>query len=125
MSDERIPIAEVFPLCLLVLVQVLSGGSDGIYAGLGREPPDELRALYPLAAGCATWAWFFAYTSRHRLGLILDSGWLVLGCWPFVAAYYLFKVQRRRAFLPIAAFLVLWFSSRLLSVAIRFALERG
>ena len=123
MSDERIPIAEVFPLCLLVLVQVISSSSAGIYGGLGREQPGALDLLYPLAAGCSAWAWFFAYTSRHRVVLILDAGWLVLGCWPFAAAYYLFKVQRRRALLPIVAFVGLWLLSWFLSIALAFALR--
>jgi hypothetical protein len=105
-SDD-IPAAEVFPIGLFVILLTLRGVTAGVYEGLGRPQPEALPFVEQLASWLTLWAWFSAYAYRHRIPLIMDFGWLFFGIWLVVVPYFLFKTQRWRALLPIAAYVFL------------------
>jgi len=106
-SADDIPFAELFPILLYVLLLTLTTVADGLYDGMGRPRPVALPVLEQLAVATTIWAWFYAYSGRHRIPLIMDFGWLFIGVWLVVVPYYLFRTQRWRALYPIAAYVVL------------------
>jgi len=123
-SSDDIPFAEVFPLLLYVLLFVLTTAAEGLYQGLGRPRPDALPVLEQLATWLTICAWFYAYANRWRIPLIVDFGWLFIGVWMLVVPYFLFKTQRWRALLPIAAYVLLVIAVNGLGSLVRSAVSR-
>jgi hypothetical protein len=119
-----IPAAEVFPIVLFVLLLILESVAAGVYAGLRRPYPDGLPAFEMIAAWLTISAWFYPYARRHRISLIMDYGWLLIGFWVIAVPYYLFKTQGRRTFIPIAAYVALAIALRGLEVLVRHAAAR-
>src|SRR5262245_48651871 len=81
-KPDEIPFAEVFPLLLNVVLVTLTSTTAGIYNGLGQMPYNGLITAAEFAAGLTLSVWFHAYAGRHRIPLIMDSGWLILAGWP-------------------------------------------
>jgi len=123
-SADDIPFAEVFPILLFVLLFTLTTAAEGLYEGLGRPRPDALPVLERLATWLTIWAWFYAYASRWRIPLIMDFGWLFIPAWMVVVPYFLFKTQRWRALLPIAAYVLLVIAANGLGLLVRSAVSR-
>jgi len=122
-SDE-IPFAELFPILLYVLLVVSMRTAEGLYAGIGREPPAALPWLEQVTVWVTIWAWFHAFARRHRIPLIMDSGWLLIGAWLVVVPYYLFKIQRWRALVPIGAYVLLMIAASAVGTLVRLAVSR-
>jgi hypothetical protein len=123
-GPDDIPFAEVFPILLYIVLIVVTTAAEGLYEGLGRSRPHALPILEQLATWLTIWAWFHAYASRHRIPLIMDFGWLFIGIWLVVVPYFLFKTQRRRALLPIAAYLLLAAAASGIGSLVRTAVSR-
>jgi hypothetical protein len=121
---DDIPFAEIFPILLFIVLITVTTAAEGLYDGLGRARPDVLPILERLATWLTVCAWFHAYASRRRIPLIMDFGWLFLGIWVVVVPYFLFKTQRWRALLPIAAYLVLAAAASGLGSLVRAAVSR-
>lgn len=121
---DDIPFAEVFPILLYVLLFIMTTAAEGLYEGLGRPRPDALPVLEQLATWLTICAWFHAYANRWRIPLIVDFGWLLIGVWMLVVPYFLFKTQRWRALLPIAAYVLLVIAVNGLGSLVRSAVSR-
>lgn len=119
----EIPFAEVFPILLYVVLAIFTRAAEGLYEGIGRERPDALPWLEQVAVWLTIWAWFHAYARRHRIPLIMDCGWL-LGAWLVVVPYYLFKIQRWRALLPIGAYVLLMIAASAVGTLVRMVVAR-
>jgi hypothetical protein len=122
-ASDDVPFAELFPILLYVLLITLTTAAEGLYEGMGRPRPYALPILEQLATWLTIWAWFYAYSSRHRLPLIMDFGWLLIGVWLVVVPYYLFRTQRWRALYPIAAYVVLALAVTALGSLVRLAVS--
>jgi hypothetical protein len=107
-GESVISVAEVIPICLVAVLTVSSIVLPAFYAAFGREYPDGLALLEVLAWGSGVWAWLYAYASRHRMPLLVDSGWFVFMAWWIVVPYYLFRARGRRAWIPIGASIGVW-----------------
>jgi len=54
----------------------------------------------------------------------MDFGWLFIPAWMVVVPYFLFKTQRWRALLPIAAYVLLVIAANGLGLLVRSAVSR-
>jgi hypothetical protein len=124
-DPDDVPFAELFPVLLYVLLITLTTAAEGLYQGIGQPRPAALPMLQQLATWLTIWAWFYAYSSRHRIPLIMDFGWLFIGAWLVVVPYYLFKTQRWRALLPIAAYVLLVLAATALGSLVRLVASRS
>lgn len=122
-TPDDIPFGEIFPVLLYVLLFTLTTVAQGLYQGLARPQPAVLWILQPLATWWTVWAWFYAYARRHRIPMIMDLGWLLVGAWPIVVFYYLFKIQRWRALVPVAAYGLLMLTAMMLGWFVRLAVS--
>jgi hypothetical protein len=117
-SADEIPATEVIPICLIVVLTVLGNVLERMYWRAGREYPEVLYGLLPLAAACSAWAWLYSYAARYKVALPIDTGWLVVGAWWIVVPYYLIRVRGRRAAWPILSFVALWLVSDFIGAAV-------
>jgi hypothetical protein len=97
--------------------------AQGLYLGLARSQPAALSILQPLATWLTVWAWFYGYARRNSIALIMDFGWFFAAAWPVVVFYYLFKRQRWRALIPVAAYGLLMVAAMLIGVCVRLAVS--
>ena len=107
-QDERVSAAELVAVCLLAVLTVFTTVLPTFYAVGGRDYPEALPLLQTIAWVSGLWAWLYAYTTRHRIALPLDTGWFLFIAWWFLVPYYLFRASRWRALIPITAFAILW-----------------
>jgi hypothetical protein len=121
---DEIPFAEVFPILLYVILAIFTRAAEGLYEGIGRTRPDALPWLEQVAVWLTIWAWFHAYARRHRIALIMDFGWLLIGVWFVVVPYYLFKIQRWRALVPIGAYVLLMIAASAVGTLVRMMVSR-
>jgi hypothetical protein len=120
---DEIPFAELFPILLYVLMVISTTAAAGFYEGIGRKPPAAVPFLEQVAVWVTVWAWFHAYARRHRIPLIMDFGWLLIGAWLLVVPYYLFKIQRWRALRPIGAYVLLMIAASAIGTLVRMAVS--
>ena len=107
-DESSVSAAEDIPVCLVALLTVSSIVVPAFYVALGREYPEALPLLEVLAWGSGVWAWLYAYARRHRLSLLIDSGWFVFMAWWIIVPYYLFRARGRRGWIPLGAFILVW-----------------
>ena len=119
LTGNSIAAAEMLPVCLLAVLTVASHTFPAFYEAVGRDYPHALELLQPVAWGSAVWAWLYAYTSRHRIVLPVDTGWFVFLAWWMLVPYYLFRARGWRAWGPIIAFGIVWGSAFVVGLFIR------
>jgi hypothetical protein len=123
-NGDEMPFAELFPILLYVLLTILITAADGFYEGIGRQQPAITPWLEQVTVWVTIWAWFHAYARRHRIPLIMDFGWLLMGAWLVVVPYYLYKIQRWRALAPIGAYVLLMIAASAVGTMVRMAVSR-